>query len=57
MQGFKEKMVFLIGTSKEVWNHTFLPPRIIHIKMTYNLFFYFLIIHHTKLTLLYDANI
>lgn len=50
-------MIFLIGASKEVRNHTFLPPRIIHLKMTYSLFFYFLIIHHAKLTLLYDANI
>ncbi len=50
-------MMFLIGASKEVRNHTFLSPRIIHLKMTYSLFFYFLIIHHAKLTLLYDANI
>ena len=44
-------MVFLIGTSKEVRNYTFLLPRIIHLKTTYNLFLYFFVIHHAKLTL------
>ena len=43
---------------QSLWERSSISPLLMpHSKDDLNLFFYFLIIYHTQLTLLYDANI